>query len=111
MEKEKQLSLSHDNKHRLEETRIIIPVPTTRGLGFCRSIKDIVWDYQENNTYADLVNKTFDVKNSSYHTRLNSAVQICTEKKNSDQIANIFILCREEPYKGLIKINDPQAVM
>lgn len=94
----------------MEETRILTPIPETRGLGFFRSAKDF-WDYEEENLYNDLQHGSFDIKNSSYHHKLDTAIQIFSTKKNSDRLAKIFILCRQEPYRGFVKIDDAPARM
>lgn len=93
----------------LEESRIIIPEPTKRGLGFVRSSLDFIWN-EEENTLSDVTNKTFDVQNSSYHRKLDAAVEIFVEKKNSDKLGELFTQCQTN-YPKQIKIGDSQAVM
>src|SRR5579863_2388208 len=94
----------------LEESRIITPIPETRGLGLLRSAKDL-WNYEEENLYRDLQYGTFDIKNSSYHRKLDTCIELFSTKKNSDRLAKIFTLCRQSPYKGFVKIDDAPARM
>src|SRR5579863_4171124 len=78
----------------MEESMIVIPEPKTRGLGIIRSSFDLIWS-EEENLYNDLRTKTFDVENSSYHHKLDTAIQIYVTKQNSQRIAEIVDLCRQ----------------
>src|SRR5579862_8532524 len=100
---------SDDKKSSVEESRIVIPEPTKRGLGIIRSSYDLLWN-EEDNTYDDVLNKKFDVDNSSYHRKLDTAVEIFVEKENSDKLGKLFALCRIN-YPKQIKIGDGQARM
>ena len=107
MEKE---SLSSHEKYPLEESVIVPHMPKTRGLGITRTLKDLIW-YEEENTYSELAAKTLDLDNSSNHRKIDSAVEIYSTKENSDRLTSMFELCREEPCKGVVKINDIPAAM
>ncbi|HEX4068499.1 MAG TPA: hypothetical protein VHX42_00215 [Candidatus Babeliales bacterium] len=103
--------LSHEKKNNFEESILMPPIPTTRGLGFVRSCKDLIW-HEEENIYAELENKQLDLNNSSYHRKIDTAVEIYSStRKNSDRLTNMLALCRQEPYKGKIKINDTSSCM
>ncbi len=108
------LSMENDNKTSfMAESVIIIPAPTTRGLGIMRTLKNnasfLGWSAEEN-LYNDLKNKTFDINNSSYHHQLDTAIQIYTTNQNSQRVTEILALCREN-YPRNIKIGDGQARM
>src|SRR5258706_15313019 len=70
-----QLTPSDNNYHPLDESVMVTPVPTTRGLGLFRSVCDVIWN-EEENLYSDLVNKKFDPKNSSYPRKLDTAIEL-----------------------------------
>jgi hypothetical protein len=93
----------------MEESMIVIPEPKTRGLGIIRSSFDLIWS-EEENLYNDLRTKTFDVENSSYHHKLDTAIQIYVTKQNSQRIAEIVDLCRQN-YPRQVEIGDGQARM
>jgi hypothetical protein len=97
----------------MEESMIVIPEPKTRGFGFVRTFKDFVplpgWT-EEENLYSDLKNKTFDIENSSYHHKLDTAIQIYVTNQNSQRITEIVALCRQN-YPKKIKVGDGQACM
>jgi hypothetical protein len=99
-----------NEQNSFNESDIITQVPTTRGLGFFRSTLDLVWDYEEENLYKDLLNKKFDPNNSSYPRKLNAAIEIFVTKKNNHRITETFALCCKE-YPKQIKICDSQALM
>jgi hypothetical protein len=107
------LSMEDKDKKLIEESQIIIPEPKKRGLGIWRSCKDLVplpgWT-EEENLYSDLKNKTFDVENSSYHRKLDTAIEIYVNNQNSERIIEIVALCRQN-YPKQIKIGDSQARM
>src|SRR5579863_7493690 len=104
---------NNEKKFSPDESQIIIPEPKKRGLGIWRSCKDLVplpgWT-EEENLYSDLKNKTFDVENSSYHRKLDTAIEIYATKQNSERIIEIVALCRQN-YPKQIKIGDSQARM
>ena len=87
----------------------ITPVPTTRGFGPHRSMMDWITP-QEENLFADLQNKTFDVNNSSYHRKLSIAIEIFVNKKNDQRLTEMFEICRKD-YRRSIKIEDSPALM
>src|SRR5438445_2705478 len=94
----------NDKKNQIEESVIVIQTPTIRGLGFGRYLKDRIW-CEEDNTFATLSNKTFDLNNSSNHRKLDTAIEIYSSgRPNSQQLAQTIALCRQEPYKGYIQI-------
>jgi len=95
--------------HPLVESVMVTPVPTTRGLGFLRSTCDFIWN-EEENLYSDLITKKFDPKNSSYHRKLDTAIEIYVAKNNNGRITEILELCRKE-YPKQIKIGDSQVRM
>lgn len=98
-------------KDNFEESVLMPSIPTTRGLGFTRGLKDYIWN-EEENTYTELIKKQIDLTNSSYHRKLDTAVEIYSStRKNSDRLASVLTLCRQEPYKGFIKINDIPSSM
>lgn len=99
----------NDKKCLMEESVIVIPEPKKRGFGFVRSSYDLLWN-EEENLYNDLLNKKFDAENSSYHRKLDTAIEIFVEKENSDKLAQTFALCQTN-YPKQIKIGDSQAVM
>lgn len=109
---EKELS-NNNNQNPMAESVIVIPAPTTRGLGIVRTLKNNAtifgWSAEEN-IYNDLKNKTFDINNSSYHHQLDTAIQIYSTNKNSQRVTEILALCREN-YPRNIKIGDGQAQM
>ncbi len=108
---EQAITTTDDQKKNFEESVLIPPIPTIRGLGFARGLKDYIWN-EEENTYAELVNKQIDLTNSSYHRKLDTTVEIYSStRKNSDRLASVLTLCRQEPYKGFIKINDISSSM
>lgn len=93
----------------LEESCIITTVPTTRGFGVIRS----AWDWvkpEEENLFTDLQNKTFDVRNSSYHRKLSTAIETFVHKKNDQRLTEMFEICRKD-YRHIIKIEDSPALM
>lgn len=111
MEKSEPIPITNSNQNSsLEESVMIIPLPKTRGLGFWRSTKDLIWN-EEENLYAELESRTLDLNNSSNHRKLDATIEIYSAKKNSDRLAAVFALCRQEPCKGLIQISDISACM
>lgn len=105
---EKQLTTSNNNSESLlAESVMITPVTTTRGLGFFRSTADVLWN-EEENLYYDLANKKFDPSNSSYHRKLDTAIEIFVDKKNDQRLTETFDICRKE-YAKQIKISDIAA--
>jgi len=93
----------------LGQSTMVTPKPTTRGFGVLRSTKDLFWN-EEENLYSDLVSKTFDVNNSSYHRKLNSSVEAFVEKKNSTRLAEVFEICKRD-YPKQVKIGDIESRM
>lgn len=92
-------------KDSLAESVMVTPTPTTRGFGLLRSLKDCAWSAEEN-LFADLENKTFDVKNSSYHRKLDTAIEQFVVGKNNKRITETLALCRQDHYRSHIKIGD-----
>jgi hypothetical protein len=93
----------------IDQSIIITPMPTTRGLGFVRSALDWVRN-EEENIYSDLLNKTFDPNNTSYHRKLDSTIEAFTTKRNDLRLTETLALCRNE-YHGKVKIGDIPARM
>lgn len=89
----------------LDQSGFTIPMPTTRGLGFFRSTKDFIWN-SEDNIFAELESKTLDLKNSSYHHKLDAAIGAYSDDKNREKLVGMLALCRQEPYIGRIQIKD-----
>ena len=93
----------------MEESVIVVPEPKKRGLGLLRSSYDLLW-HEEENLLNDLRDKKFDVENSSYHRKLDTAIELFVEKEKVDKLAEIFSLCQAN-YPKQVKIGDSQAVM
>lgn len=93
-----------DSDQSLIESVVVTPVPTERGFGFVRSTLDYIWN-EEENLYNDLVTKNFNPKNSSYHRKLDTAIEIYVANNNSDRLTEIFNICRKD-YRKSIKIGD-----
>ncbi len=93
----------------MAESVIVTTIPTKRGLGFVRSTFDYIWD-EEANLYSDLETGKFDPENSSYHHKLDNALQIYTIKRNTERISDILRMCVAKHPKQ-IKIGDGQACM
>jgi hypothetical protein len=100
---------TNDQKKQLVESTIPTIVPTTRGLGFVRSVKDYIWA-EETNIHTDLVNGTYDPQNSSYPHKLNTAIQILASTKKDTQLADILTACREK-YPQKIELGNAQTFM
>lgn len=64
----------------MEQSTIMTPVPTERGLGILRKLSDLTFG-EEENLYADLVNKNYNPHNSSYPRKLDVAVETFVTKK------------------------------
>jgi hypothetical protein len=105
MEKEQQ----EPEKNPMAESVIVTTIPTKRGLGFVRSTFDYIWD-EEANLYSDLETGKFDPENSSYHHKLDTALQIYTIKRNTARITGILRMCVGKHPKQ-IKIGDGQACL
>lgn len=101
---EKQLAPRNNNNHQLEQSIMITPMPTTRGFGLLRSTCDLIWN-EEENLYSDLVHKTFDPNNSSYHRKLDTAIEILVDKQNDERLAEMIDVCRRD-YNKKIQISD-----
>jgi hypothetical protein len=105
MEKEQPES----TKNSMAESVMVTTIPTKRGLGFVRSTFDFIWN-EEENLYSDLETGKFDPENSSYHHKLDTALQIYTTKENTERITGILRMCITKHPKQ-IKIGDGQACM
>lgn len=104
------LSMEDENKKAfLEESVIVVPEPTKRGFGIYRASYDLIWN-EEDNLFNDVQHKKFDINNSSYHRKLDAAVEIFVEKENAEKLAELFVLCRIN-YPKQIKIGDSQALI
>ena len=88
---------------------ITTPKTTTRGLGLIRSSFDFIWN-EEDNLFSDLTTKKFDPNNSSYHRKLDAAVETFTTKQNSNRLTETLAICRKE-YGGQVKVGDISATM
>ena len=111
MDRSEPIPITNGNRNSsLEESIMTIPLPKTRGLGFWRSTKDLIWN-EEENIYAELESRTLDLDNSSNHRKLDATIEIYSAKKNSERLAAVLALCRQEPFKGFIQINDISACM
>lgn len=99
------LCMQEDDK--FEQSIVIPSLPTTRGLGWLRSTCDLIWDPAEN-LYGDVEQKIYDPYNSSYHRKLDVAIEIYSDNKNSSRLIDLFKLCRQN-YPQKIKIGDISA--
>ncbi len=88
-----------DKKNPMAESVMGTLVPTERGLGFMESARYIVsgavWTEAEV-VYSDLTSGKFNSNNTSYHHKLDNALDTFIKNKNNNRITETFAVLREK---------------
>lgn len=101
---EKELTSSNKDKNPLEESVIVIKTPSQSGLGALDYLKDSLYG-EAKNTLTALQNKTIDLDNLSWHNKINrTVVEYSKTKPDSNLLATMVALCRQDPYRGHIEV-------